>query len=64
LVQLNNLIKNAVQLNDNQYGALVDLLFNEGYGTLSGSPLITRLNALESPGMTPRNYDLEELKRV
>ncbi|KAI9783759.1 MAG: hypothetical protein M1839_003095 [Geoglossum umbratile] len=51
LLQLNILIKNDVQLNDNQYGALADLLFNEGYGNLAGSALITRLNNHEDPAV-------------
>ncbi|KAF8148213.1 lysozyme [Crassisporium funariophilum] len=42
-------IVDTVQLNENQYGALVSWAFNVGCGNSGGSALITRLNAGEDP---------------
>lgn len=42
--------KTLVELNANQYGALVSWSFNIGVGGAQGSSLIERLNAGESPG--------------
>jgi GH24 family phage-related lysozyme (muramidase) len=51
LVELNNMLENTVVLNNNQYGALVELMFNIKPTTLANSDLIGRLNDGEDPGM-------------
>lgn len=42
-------VSDSVQLNANQYGALVSWTFNVGCGNMAGSTLVTRLNNGESP---------------
>ncbi|CAA7266089.1 unnamed protein product [Cyclocybe aegerita] len=44
-------IVDTVQLNDNQYGALVSWAFNVGCTNTGGSTLIRRLNAGEDPNL-------------
>lgn len=39
----------SVELNDNQYGALVSWTYNVGCGAMQGSSLLQRLNAGENP---------------